>query len=138
ETVAAIVENRHGPFGANSRAGGPTPSVVSTRPTSAECHTMSLRGEPLEEEATLPDGRVVLVRVGLAEDSYIPRRELDTVVLELWDEQRGEHVAGVSTVLSAEDGDAARTLIRDVVAGLESGKLEPTAGALEPLADSVL
>jgi hypothetical protein len=98
---------------------------------------VSLRGQPLEREATLPDGRVVLVRVGPAEDSYIPRRELDTIVLELWDEQRGEHVAGVSTVLSADDSDAARALIGEVVAGLESGQLEPTAGALEPLADSV-
>lgn len=98
---------------------------------------MTLRGQPLEQEATLPDGRVVAVRVGLAEDSYIPRRELDTVVLELWDEQRGEHVAGVSTVLSVDDAGEARALLRDVVAGLESGELAPTAGALEPLADSV-
>jgi hypothetical protein len=98
---------------------------------------MSLRGAPLEQEATLPDGRVVAVRVGIAEDSYIPRRELDTVVLELWDEARGEHLAGVSTVLSADDVDAARSLLREVVGGLGDGSLAPTAGALEPLADSV-
>jgi hypothetical protein len=98
---------------------------------------MSLRGEPVEQETTLPDGRVVAVRVGLAEDSYIPRRELDTVVLELWDEARGEHLAGVATILSAGDVDAARKLLREVVAGLQGGSLEPTAGALEPLADSV-
>jgi hypothetical protein len=98
---------------------------------------MSLRGQPLEQEATLPDGRVVAVRVGLAEDSYIPRRELDTVVLELWDEARGEHLAGVATVLTADDVDRARVLMREVVAGLADGSLEPTAGALEPLADSV-
>lgn len=98
---------------------------------------MSLRGEPLEQETTLPDGRVVAVRVGLAEDSYIPRRELDTVVLELWDERRGEHLAGVATVLSADDVDAARALLRDVAGGLADGSLAPTAGALEPLADSV-
>jgi len=98
---------------------------------------MSLRGAPLEQETTLPDGRVVAVRVGLAEDSYIPRRELDTVVLELWDEGRGEHLAGVATVLSVADVDAARVLLRDVVQGLGDGSLAPTAGALEPLADSV-
>jgi hypothetical protein len=98
---------------------------------------MSLRGEPLEQEATLPDGRAVTVRVGLAEDSYIPRRELDTVVLELWDEARGEHLAGVTTVLSVDDVDDARVLLRTVVGGLMDGSLEPTAGALEPLADSV-
>jgi hypothetical protein len=98
---------------------------------------MSLRGQPLEEEATLPDGRVVAVRVGVAEDSYIPRRELDTVVLELWDAARGEHLAGVTTILSANDVDAARTLLRTVIGGLADGSLEPTAGALEPLADSV-
>ena len=85
----------------------------------------------------MPDGRVIAVRVGIAEDSYIPRRELDTVVLELWDESRGEHLAGVTTVLSADDVDAAHALVREVVAGLEDGSLAPTAGALEPLADSV-
>jgi hypothetical protein len=99
--------------------------------------TVSLRGEPLEQEVTLPDGRVVAVRVGVAEDSYIPRGELDTVVLELWDPRRGEHLAGVATVLSAEDVGAARTLLREAVAGLGDGSLAPTAGALEPLADSV-
>jgi hypothetical protein len=98
---------------------------------------MSLRGEPLEEEATLPDGRVVAVRIGLAEDSYIPRRELETIVLELWDEGRGEHLAGVTTVLSTDDDAAARAMLREVVAGLSDGSLEPTAGALEPFADSV-
>ncbi len=100
-------------------------------------HNVSLRGGPLEQEATLPDGRVVSVRVGLAEDSYIPRREFDTVVLELWDERRGEHLAGVSTVLSADDAGGARALLREVVEALGNGSLEPTAGALEPLADSV-
>jgi hypothetical protein len=98
---------------------------------------MSLRGEPLEQKTTLPGGQVVAVRVGLAEDSYIPRGELDTVVLELWDEARGEHLAGVATVLSADDVGAARTLLREVADGLAAGTLAPTAGALEPLADSV-
>jgi hypothetical protein len=98
---------------------------------------MSLRGEALEQEVTLPDGSVVAVRVGLAEDSYIPRREVDTVVLELWDEARGEHLAGVVTVLDPEDDDAALGLLREVVVGLGDGSLEPTAGALAPLADSV-
>jgi len=98
---------------------------------------MSLRGDPLEQETTLPDGRVVAVRVGVAEDSYIARRELDTVTIEIWDEGEGEHLAGVATVLSANDVDAARALLREVVGGLGDGSLAPTAGALEPLADSV-
>jgi hypothetical protein len=122
---------------AQIRAGRSYPAVVSTRPTSGRIAQMSLRGEPLEQEVTLPDGRVVAVRVGIAEDSYIPRRELDTVVIELWDEGRGEHLAGVATVLSADDVGAARALLREAVAGLGDGSLEPTAGALEPLADSV-
>jgi hypothetical protein len=98
---------------------------------------MSLRGQPLEQEVTLPDGRVVKVRVGIAEDSYIPRRELDTVTLEIWDEGQGEHLAGVATVLSADSVDAGHALLREVVSGLGDGSLAPTAGALEPLADSV-
>jgi hypothetical protein len=91
----------------------------------------------LQQEATLPDGRSVVVRVGVAEDSYIPQRELDTVFLELWDEQRGEHLAAVATVLEPENDSGGRALLREAVAGLESGELAPTAGALEPLADTV-
>ena len=98
---------------------------------------MSLRGQPLEREATLPDGRVVVVRVAVAEDSYIPQREIDTVLLELWDEERGEHLGGVATILQPEDDSGARELLRRAVKGLESGELAPTAGALEPLADTV-
>jgi hypothetical protein len=98
---------------------------------------MSLRDAGLEQKVALPDGRTVSVRVGIAEDSYIPPRELDTVVLELWDEGRGEHLAGVATVLSADDVDEARALLRVIVEGLENGSLEPTAGALEPIADTV-
>jgi hypothetical protein len=94
---------------------------------------MTLRGEPVELTATLPDGRAVRVRVGVPEDPYIPRRELDTVDIELFDGE--QHLAAVNTVLDADQVSEARALARDVVAGLESGDLEPTAAALEPLAD---
>ncbi len=94
---------------------------------------MSLRGAPVELTATLPDGRSVQVRVGVPEDSYIPRRELDTVDIELFD--GAEHLAAVNTVLRAEQDGEARALAREIVAKLESGELEPTAAALEPLAD---
>jgi hypothetical protein len=96
---------------------------------------MSLRGSPLEQSATLPDGRTVAVRVGVPSDSYIAKRELETVAVEL--QSGGEHLAAVNTVLSPEDEREARTLLRTIVEGLESGELEPTAGAIEPLADSI-
>ena len=44
---------------------------------------MSLRGEPLEAEVSIPDGRTVKIRIGVADDSYIGTRELDTVTVEL-------------------------------------------------------
>jgi hypothetical protein len=94
---------------------------------------VSLRGEPIEMTATLPDGRTVTVRIGVPDDSYISRRDLDTVDIELFDGER--HLAAINTVLGAEQESEARALAREVVAGLESGRLEPTAGALEPLAD---
>ena len=94
---------------------------------------VSLRGRPIEKTAALPDGREVQVRVGVPEDSYIPRRELDTVDIELFLD--GRHVAAVNTVLDADQESEAQQLAREVVAGLESGDLEPTAAALEPLAD---
>jgi hypothetical protein len=94
---------------------------------------MSLRGEPVELPATLPDGRAARVRVGVPDDSYIPRRELDTVAVELFVDD--EHAGAVNTVLDADQDSEARALAREIVAGLESGELEPTAGAIEPLAD---
>ncbi len=73
------------------------------------------------------------MRVGVPDDSYIPRRELDTVDVELFVD--GRAVAAVNTVLDADQASEALQLAREIVAGLESGKLEPTAAALEPLAD---
>ena len=96
---------------------------------------MSLRSAPLEREVTLPDGRAVLVRIGVPADSYIARGELDTVTIEVLGD--GEHLAAVNTVLDADQLSEARALLREIVAGLESGSLEPTAGALEPLADTL-
>jgi hypothetical protein len=95
---------------------------------------VSLRGEPLEHDVTLPDGTAVHIRIGVPQDSYIAQSELDTVTIEL--SAHGEHVAAVNTVLDADQTSEARELLRDIAAGLESGTLEPTAGALEPLADT--
>jgi hypothetical protein len=95
---------------------------------------VTLRGEPIEATAALPDGRSVQVWIGVPEDSYIRRRKLDTVDIEL-SLVGGNHLAAVNTVLDASQVSEARELAREIVAGLESGKLEPTAAALEPLAD---
>jgi hypothetical protein len=94
---------------------------------------VSLRGRPVEKTAKLPDGREVSVRVGVPEDSYIPRRELDTVDIELF--SNGRAIAAVNTVLGAEQASEALQLAHKIVAGLESGELQQTAAALEPLAD---
>jgi hypothetical protein len=96
---------------------------------------MSLRGTPVEEDATLPDGRVIHVRVGVPNDSYIPARELNTVAIELSTDD--EHLAAINTVLDVDQGSEALALAREIVAGLEAGTLAPTAGALEPLADTL-
>lgn len=96
---------------------------------------MSLRSDPLEQDATLPDGRVVRVRVGVPEDGYIRPRERRTVAVELYGD--GEHLAAVNTLLEPEHVDGGRALLRTIVAGLESGDLAPTAGAIEPLADTL-
>jgi hypothetical protein len=100
---------------------------------SAKNVPVSLRGAPLEAEVAIPDGRTVRVRIGVPDDSYIPQRELDTVTVELY--ANGEHVAAVTTVLDADQTREAHELLAEIVTGLESGALQPTAGALEPLAD---
>jgi hypothetical protein len=96
---------------------------------------VSLRGRTITETATLPDGSEVLIQVGVPEDPYIPRRELDTVDVEL--RKDGRVVAAVNTVLDPDQEHGARQLAREIKAGLESGDLEPTAGAIEPLADTL-
>lgn len=98
----------------------------------SQSQVISLRN-PIQEDATLPDGRVVHVRVGVPEDSYVPARDRDTVGVEVYDD--GEHLAAVTTVLGVDQDGAARALLRELVEGLESGELPPTAGAIEPLAD---
>jgi hypothetical protein len=99
----------------------------------AKMASMSLRGEPLEADATLPDGSTVHVRIGVPDDGYIKQRDLDTVAVEL--SADGEHVAAVNTLLDADESSEALGLLREIVAGLESGELSPTAGSIEPLAD---
>ena len=94
---------------------------------------MSLRGEPVELAATLPDGREARVVVGVPDDPYIPRRELETVDVEISFD--GRVAAAVNTILEPEQDHEARQLAREIVASLESGELEPTAAAIEPLAD---
>ena len=96
---------------------------------------MSLRGNPVEADVSIPDGRTVSIRIGVAEDSYIAQRDLDTVTVELT--AHGEHLAAVTTVLDAEQTGEARALMHRIVAALGSGELPPTAGALEPLVDTL-
>jgi hypothetical protein len=86
------------------------------------------------ETAALPDGREAEIRIGVPQDDYVPARELDTVALEV--RVDGEVVAALNTVLEPEQDGEARRLAREIADGLSSGRLEPTAGALEPLADA--
>ncbi|MBW8741498.1 MAG: hypothetical protein ACJ747_00625 [Gaiellaceae bacterium] len=96
---------------------------------------MSLRGRTIEQTATLPDGRSVSVHVGVPEDPYIPRSQLETVDVEL---RAGDSVlAAVNTVLDPDQESEALELAREIARRLESGDLEPTAAAIEPLADTL-
>ena len=97
---------------------------------------MSLRGQPVEKDVTLPDGQRFVIRVAVASDAYVPRRELHTVTLELLDGDRVQ--ATVNTVLDPAQVREARHLAHEVAKRLEAGDLEPTASAIEPFADSVL
>ena len=96
---------------------------------------MSLRGRTIEQSARLPDGRTAVVRIGVAEDPYIPRKEMSTVALELRIDD--DVVAVLNTVLGIDQESEALRVARAIASGLESGDLEPTAGALEPYADEI-
>lgn len=96
---------------------------------------MSLRGSPVRETAKLPDGRTVEIDVAVAADPYVDDGT-DTVGVEL---REGETVlATLNTVLDPDQDSQARDLAREIRSGLESGALEPTAGAIEPLADAAV
>jgi hypothetical protein len=94
---------------------------------------VSLRGRTIEERAAMASGGDVVIRVGVLPDSYVPKRELDTVSIEL--ERDGEPLAAVVTVLNPDQESEARALARELKTLLESGDLEPTAAAIEPFAD---
>jgi hypothetical protein len=96
---------------------------------------VTLRGRPIEERRQLPDGRVAVVWVGVPQDDYVDRRELDTVALEVHVD--GELTASLNTVLEPEQDSEARELALEILGKLESGELEATAGAIEPLADAL-
>jgi hypothetical protein len=89
----------------------------------------------LEQDATLPDGHVVHVRIGIPEDGYIRSKDIDTVTVEL--SGHGGHLAAVNSILEPDQVSEALALMRQIVDGLESGGLAPTAGAIAPLADSL-
>jgi hypothetical protein len=96
---------------------------------------VSLRGRVIEQEAELPDGRTAVIRIGVPDDDYVRRSVLEAVALELTVEGRVE--AALTTVLEPGQEDEALALAREIASGLRTGDLEPTAGALEPLASTV-
>ena len=96
---------------------------------------MSLRGRTIEQTAKLPDGRTVTVHIGVPEDPYIPRSALETVDVEL--HSGGAVLAAINTVLDPDQEGEALELAREIARGLEAGSLQPTAAAIEPLADTL-
>jgi hypothetical protein len=83
----------------------------------------------------LPDGREVVVHVGVPDDPYIARRDLETVDVEL---HSGGHVlAAVNTVLDPDQESEAEQLAREIAQKLTAGEIAPTASAIEPLADTL-
>jgi hypothetical protein len=94
---------------------------------------LSLRGEPVSEHASLPEGGSVEVWVGVPEDPYVKHGELTIVDLQL---REGANVlATVTTILDPEQTSEARSLAREVRAAIEAGKIPLTASAIEPFAD---
>ena len=96
---------------------------------------MSLRGRTIERQARLPDGRQVVVHVGVPDDPYIARRDLETVDVELHSD--GHVLAAVNTVLDVDQESEADELAREIAQRLEAGEIEPTAHAIEPFADTL-
>jgi hypothetical protein len=94
---------------------------------------VALRAHPVIEQATLPDGGNVTVWVGVPDDSYIPKSQLNTVDVQL---HEGRNVlASVTTVLEPEQTSEALALAREVKRALEAGEIGLHAHDLEPFAE---
>ena len=112
---------------------GPLVGARALRP--ATMPAVSLRGHPVEHEATLPDGRRVVVWIGVPDDPYIRQRDLDTVSLEL--RADGEVLGAVNTVLEPGHVREARAIADEVASGIESGAVPATAGGIERFGESI-
>ena len=77
---------------------------------------------------------MVTVRVGVPEDPYVAKSDLNTVAAEILADDNV--LATVNTVLDADQESEALQLAREIAAGLESGELAPTVEAIEPLANT--
>jgi hypothetical protein len=93
---------------------------------------VSLHAGPVEQTATLPDGRAAVVRVGVFDGGYVAQSEVDTVTLDLV--IGGEVEATVETVLNPNEVSEALGLAREIASKLESGELAPTAHSIEHVA----
>jgi hypothetical protein len=96
---------------------------------------VSLRASPVSEHAALPGGGSVEIWVGVPDDSYVAKSELNNVDLQL---REGANVlASITTVLDADQDSEARQLAREVRAAIEADRIPLTASALEPFADQL-
>jgi hypothetical protein len=94
---------------------------------------VSLRASPVSEHAALPGGGSVEIWVGVPDDSYVAKSELNNVDLQL---REGANVlASITTVLDADQDSEALQLAREVRAAIEADRIPLTASALEPFAD---
>jgi hypothetical protein len=83
--------------------------------------------------ASLPGGGSVEIWVGVPDDSYVAKSELNSVDLQL---REGDNVlASITTVLDPDQESEAHQLAREVRAAIEADQIPLTASALEPFAD---
>jgi hypothetical protein len=82
------------------------------------------------ETTRLPDRREAEIRVGVPDDSYLGKEQLDSVAFEL--RVDGAVVASRMTLLDADQEEEARELAHQVAEAPRSGELEPRADAIDP------
>ena len=91
------------------------------RAAAGEPSAVSLRGQPAEATATLPDGREALVRVSVPDDSYVPKREREHRHRRDRD-RRARSSRSVDTILEPEQDSEGLALAREIASGLGSGR----------------
>ena len=137
DSVAGISVERHGPFGANSRTGGPLQLLVSSRSAPAECPRCLFEANRSSRRRRCPTAASSPSASGSPRTPTSPAASWTRSCSSSGTRARRASRGGLDPPLGRRRRRRPERCCARSSRGSEAGSLEPTAGELEPLADSV-